>query len=139
MNDNLFQKMAFLYVGSANFDADVQFYRNVLGAEVVWAFHAYDAKVAAFKLGDSPLILIADHLIAPSTMPMFEVSDLASTIDQLTVKGWVAERGPIEMPNGPSYVFKDPSGNRYAIFEDIRPLALEKAYQDPNNSGRILL
>ena len=137
MNDNLFQKMAFLYVGSADFDADTHFYREVLGAEMVWAFDAFDAKVAAFKLGDSPLILIADHLTAPGTMPMFEVNNLALTIEQLTARGWVAERGPIEMPNGPSYVFKDPSGNRYAIFEDVRPLALEKAYQDPNNTGRI--
>jgi predicted enzyme related to lactoylglutathione lyase len=138
MNDRLFAKMAFLYVGSADFDADFRFYHDVLGAKLVWGFDRFGAKVAAFKLGDGPLILIADHLSAPSTMPIFEVSDLALTIDQLTSKGWKADHEPMEMPNGTCYVFHDPSGNRYAIFENVRPLAMEKAYQDPTNTHRIL-
>jgi catechol 2,3-dioxygenase-like lactoylglutathione lyase family enzyme len=91
MNDSLFSKMAFLYVGSDDFEADFHFYRDVLGAQLVWGFDRFGAKVAAFKLGDSPLILIADHLSAPSTMPIFEVGDLALTVDQLTSKGWATE------------------------------------------------
>jgi predicted enzyme related to lactoylglutathione lyase len=138
MNDHLFSKMAFLYVGSADFEADFHFYRDVLAATLVWGFDRFGAKVAAFKLGDSPLILIADHLSAPSTMPIFEVGDLALTIDRLTSKGWKADREPIEMPNGTCYAFKDPSGNRYAIFENVRPLAMEIAYRDPSNTHRIL-
>jgi predicted enzyme related to lactoylglutathione lyase len=138
MNNSLFSKMAFLYVGSTDFEADFHFYRDVLGAQLVWGFDRFGAKVAAFKLGDSPLILIADHLSAPSTMPIFEVGDLALTVDRLISKGWTADREPMEMPNGTCYVFHDPSGNRYAIFENIRPLAMENAYQDPTNTHRIL-
>jgi predicted enzyme related to lactoylglutathione lyase len=138
MNDRLFSKMAFLYVGSADFEADFHFYRDVLGAALVWGFDRFGAKVAAFKLGDSPLILIADHLSAPSTMPIFEVSDLALTIDQLTSQGWKADRESIEMPNGTCHTFKDPSGNRYAIFENVRPLVMENGYRDPSNTHRIL-
>ncbi|MBE9138224.1 VOC family protein [Nodosilinea sp. LEGE 07088] len=137
MNNNLFSKMAFLYVGSADFEADFEFYRNVLGAQLVWGFDRFGAKVAAFKLGDSPLILIADHLSAPSIMPIFAVDDLSNVVATLTAKGWQAERGPMEMPNGTCYVFHDPSGNRYGIFEDVRPFAMEKAYQDPTNTHRI--
>ncbi|MFM2303352.1 MAG: hypothetical protein RLZZ135_761 [Cyanobacteriota bacterium] len=135
--DNLFSKMAFLYVGSSDFDADFHFYRQVLGAQLVWGFDRFGAKVAAFKLGNSPLILIADHLAAPSTMPIFEVDNLALTIEQLTSRGWIADRA-MEMPNGTCHVFQDSSGNRYAIFEDVRPLAMENAYRDPNNTHRIL-
>jgi predicted enzyme related to lactoylglutathione lyase len=138
MSDDLFKKMAFLYVGSSDFDADFRFYRDVLGAQLIWGFDRFGAKVAAFRLGDSPLILIADHLATPSTMPIFEVDDLALAVEQLTLKGWKADRGPMEMPNGTCYVFQDPSGNRYAIFEDVRPLAMENAYQDPSNTHRIL-
>ena len=137
MNNNLFSKMAFLYVGSADFEADFGFYRNVLGAQLVWGFDRFGAKVAAFKLGDSPLILIADHLSAPSTMPLFSVDDLSNAVATLTAKGWQAERDPMEMPNGTCYVFHDPSGNRYGIFEDVRPFAMEKSYQDPTNNHRI--
>jgi predicted enzyme related to lactoylglutathione lyase len=138
MSDDLFKKMAFLYIGSADFDADFRFYRNVLGAQLVWGFDRFGAKVAAFKLGDSPLILIADHLAAPSTIPIFEVDDLVLAFEQLTLKGWKADRGSMEMPNGTCYVFQDPSGNQYAIFEDVRPLAMENAYQDISNTHRIL-
>jgi predicted enzyme related to lactoylglutathione lyase len=138
MDDSFFLRMAFLYVGSADFDTDFHFYRHVLSAQLVWGFDRFGAKVAAFKLGDGPLILIANHLSAPSTMPIFEVGDLALTIDRLTSKGWTADREPLEMPNGTCYVFHDPSGNRYAIFENVHPLAMEKAYQDPTNTHRIL-
>ncbi|MGL4618525.1 MAG: VOC family protein [Chroococcidiopsis sp.] len=138
MSDTLLSKMAFLYVGSSDFDADFHFYRQVLGAQLVWGFNRFGAKVAAFQFGDSPLILIADHLDAPSTMPIFEVDDLALAVEQLILKGWKADRGPMEMPNGTCYVFQDHSGNRYAIFEDVRPLAMENAYQDPSNTHRIL-
>lgn len=61
-------------------------------------FDRSGTKVAAFKLGDSPLILIAAHLAVPSTMPIFEVADLALVTEQLTSKGWTADRGPMEMP-----------------------------------------
>jgi catechol 2,3-dioxygenase-like lactoylglutathione lyase family enzyme len=138
MNGRLFSKMAFLYVGFADFNTDLHFYRDVLGAKLVWGFDRLGAKVAAFKLGDGSLILIADHLSAPSTIPIFEVSDLALTVDQLISKGWKADHEPMEMPNEPCYVFHDPSGNRYAIFENVRPLAMEQAYQDPTNTHRIL-
>jgi predicted enzyme related to lactoylglutathione lyase len=137
MSKDLFKKMAFLYVGSSDFDADFHFYRDVLGAQLVWGFDRFGARVAAFKIGDSPLILIADHLAAPSTMPIFEVDNLAFVVEQLKSKGWKADRGPMEIPNGSCYVFHDPSGNRYAVFENIRPLAAEVAYQDPTNSHRI--
>jgi predicted enzyme related to lactoylglutathione lyase len=137
-NDTLFSKMAFLYVGSSDFEADFHFYRHLLRAQLVWGFDRFGAKVAAFKLGDSPLILIADHLTAPSTMPIFMVNDLALTIKQLTLRGWRSERESIEIPNGTCYVFQDPSKNRYAIFENVRPLAMENAYQDPTNIHRIL-
>lgn len=138
MNNTLFSRIAFLYVGSSNFETDLHFYRYILGAKLIWGFDRFEAKVAAFQLGDSPLILIADHLTAPSIMPIFEVKDLTLTIKILTSRGWRAEREPIEIPNGTCYVFQDPSGNRYAIFDNIRPLAMENAYEDPTNTHRIL-
>lgn len=138
MPDSLFSKIAFLYVGSSEFEADLHFYRDTLGAQLVWGFDRFGAKVAAFNLGDGPLLLIADHLDSPSTMPILEVDDLEQAISTLRQRDWQYERGPIEMPNGPCYIFRDPSENRYGIFQDVRPLAMEKAYRDPDNTHRIL-
>ena len=37
------------------------------------------------------------------------------------LRGWVPENGPFEIPNGPCYTFRDPTGVRLAIYENQRP------------------
>jgi hypothetical protein len=39
-----------LYIGTSDFDRDCAYYGTVLGAERVWAFQAFGAKVAAFRV-----------------------------------------------------------------------------------------
>jgi len=39
----------------------------------------------------------------------------------LKKRGWKPQGGRIEIPNGPCYAFEDPSKNRFAIFENVRP------------------
>ena len=51
----------YLYVGTADFDRDCAYYATVLGAKRVWAFHAFGARVAAFRVCQGPLVLLADH------------------------------------------------------------------------------
>src|SRR4051812_4451916 len=68
--------LAYLYIGTASFERDVAYYRDVLGAEVVWAFAGFGAKVAALRVCDSPLPLLADHRPAPSCMPVLAVENL---------------------------------------------------------------
>ncbi len=126
-------KLRFLYVGSRRFDDDVKYYRDSISAEQVWNFKAFGARVAAFHLGEGPLLLLADHRPAPSCIPVFEVKDLKITISELGAKGVRPDRGPFEIPNGPCCMFKDPSGNEFAIFQDERPNVLEEAYSDPRN------
>lgn len=116
-----FKRLAYLYVGSREFEKDLAYYRDVLGAEVVWNFHAFGAHVAAVRLGDGPLYLLADHRAAPSVLPVYEVETLAKTVKQLKAKGWKPAGEPFEIPPGPCYLFKDPSGNELAIYENVRP------------------
>ncbi len=113
--------LAFLYMGTANFARDVAYYRDVLGAELVWNRTGFGAHVAAFRLGEGPLLLLADHRPAPSLMPIYEVADLKATAKALKKRGWKPDGGSFEIPNGPCYAFEDPSGNRFAIFENVRP------------------
>ena len=40
--------LKYLYVGTSRFDEDLVFYRDVLGAEEVWNFEEFGARVAAF-------------------------------------------------------------------------------------------
>ena len=113
--------LKYLYVGSGTFDADAEFYGGVIGAEKVWDFNNFGARVAAFRLADGPLFIIADHRPAPSCLPVFAVPDVAATTADLTSRGWKADAGPFEIPDGPCYLFRDRSGNQLAVFGNVRP------------------
>ena len=130
-----FGELAYLYVGTSDFERDVAFYRDVLGAPVVWRFAKFGAQVAAFRVGPGPLLLLADHRPAPSCMPIFAVTDLDETSRALRERGWVPTAGPFEVPDGPCYLFHDPSKNPMAILELRRPGALEAAYADGRAPG----
>ena len=123
-------RLVYLYVGTADFERDFGYYRDVLGAEVVWAFDQFNAKVAALPLCDGPLFLLADHRPAPSCLPIFAVEDLESTVTELQQRGWQSAGEPIELPNGPCYRFNDPSGNTLAVLQNLRPEAMEQAFAD---------
>jgi predicted enzyme related to lactoylglutathione lyase len=130
-------RLAYLYIGTAAFDRDVAYYRDVLGAEVVWAFNAFDAKVAALRVADGPLFLLADHRPAPSCMPILAVENLEATVEELKERGWHFEGNLFEIPNGPCCRFNDPSGNPLALFQDVRPDAMERAFADKDNPRAI--
>ena len=132
-----FKSLRFPYLGSAGFDEDLAFYRQVLGADRVWQFDAFESQVAAVRLGDGPLVLLADHRPAPSCILVYEVEDLDRTAADLRARGWQPSGERFEIPNGPCFVFNDPSGNPLAIFEDQRPQAMERAFADSENGPAV--
>jgi len=120
-----FGPLRFLYIGTDDTERDAAWYRDVIGARLRWRHQAFGADVAALEVGPGPLVLLADHRKAPSVMPIFEVEDLKATAKALKARGWKPKGARFEIPNGPCYVFEDPSGNEWAVFEDVRPGALE--------------
>ena len=129
--------LEYLYIGTADFDRDCAYYEKVLGAERVWAFHAFGAKVAAFRVCEGPLLLLADHRPAPSCMPVLAVADLDATITALKARGWQSDGEAFEIPNGTCFRCADPSGNPYALFQNDRPEAMERAYAAKDNADAI--
>jgi predicted enzyme related to lactoylglutathione lyase len=125
-------RLAYLYLGSADFDADMAYYRDVVGAAVVWNFARFGARVAAVRVAAGPLLLIADHRPSPSILPIWAVDDLDATEEQLRARGWIADER-VEVPDGPVALFHDPSGNQLALLGEDRPAALEAAYRDDGN------
>ncbi|HEY8208396.1 MAG TPA: VOC family protein [Myxococcaceae bacterium] len=130
-------ELKYLYLGTSRFDDDLAYYRDVLGAEEVWHFQKFGARVAAFRVAAGPLLLIADHRPAPSCLPVFAVPDLAAMVRELSARGWSPESGPFEIPDGPCYLFRDKSGNQLAVFGNVRPDALGGAYRDPGNEAAV--
>jgi hypothetical protein len=123
---NPFRRLVYVYIGTSNFDGDLEFYENKLGAELLWNLKDFGARVAAFDLCGEPYLLIADHVKAPSKRLIYEVENLEEAADALKGRGWKPEGGSFEIPDGPCMNFKDGSGNEYAILEMARPHILEK-------------
>jgi predicted enzyme related to lactoylglutathione lyase len=118
-------ELKYLYVGTGHFDDDLAYYRDVIGAEMRWNFQKFGARVAGFRVAAGPLLLIADHRPAPSCLPVFAVSDLDATVRALEKRGWKADTGPFDIPDGPCYLFRDKSGNQLAVFGNVRPNMLD--------------
>ena len=123
-----FGKLQYLYVGTADLDRDLGYYTKVLGGTVLWNYHEFGAKVAALQLCEGPQYILADHRDAPSVLPIFEVGDLKRTSKELRSRGWKSEGRSFEIPPGPCLLFKDPSGNELALFENVRPRMMEESF-----------
>jgi catechol 2,3-dioxygenase-like lactoylglutathione lyase family enzyme len=121
-------KLGYLYVGTSDFKRDLEYYTKVLGAEILWNYHEFGANVAGLRLGEGPQYLLADHRPSPSCLPLFEVEDLNATAKGLRTRGWKPEGKSVEIPPGPCYVFRDPSGNPLGIFENARPGLVAQAF-----------
>lgn len=116
-----FGPLRYLYVGSSDVGRDLEFYRDRLGAEIVWDFRESGAHVAAVRFGTGPLLLLADHRPARSVIYVFDVADLDAARKRLEARGWKAPGEPFELPDGPCLTFRDPSGNELGLLQPDRP------------------
>ena len=126
-------RLVYLYVGSRDVARDLAFYRDQLGGELAWRFRAFEADVAAVRLGDGPLVLLADHRDSPSVLQIWAVEDLDRAVTWLEAAGWQGGHRRVEVPDGPCLLMSDPSGNEIALLEQVRPAALDKSWRDPEN------
>ena len=126
---SLLKRLAYIYVGTSDYGEDYKFYKDTLGAELVWEFEKFGAKVAAFDLCGEPFLLIADHVKPPSKRLIYEVDDIADASKKLKAKGWTPDGSKFEIPDGPCINFKDRSGNEYSILQMTRPRILEKEFR----------
>jgi len=119
-------RLIYLYVGSADVPADVAFYRDQLGAEVVWHHRAMGTEVAALRLGDGPLVLLADHREPGTVLPIWTVEDLDTAAAELKASGWTDRATRVEVPDGPCLLLRDPSGNEIGLLHQVRPGVMDQ-------------
>jgi len=114
-------RLVYLYVGSADIGRDVEFYSEQLGGEVVWRVEGMGAEVAAVRLGDGPLVLLADHREPRTVVQVWAVNDLEAAERDLNASGWRGSGRHLEVPDGPILVLADPSGNEIGLLQQTRP------------------
>ncbi len=92
----------------------------------MWKIHAYEVWVACIVLSEKePYVLLANHLEKNDMVLIYRVGNLDETAFMLRSKGWKEERR-LEIPPGPCCTFRDPAGNRMAIYEKLRPYVMKE-------------
>ncbi len=114
----------FLYIPTNDTAADIAYFRDVLGAEVVFTIESGDTRVGAVRFGDRPLLLFADHLDGERPFMIFRTSDLKAKLDELEGNGWARDE-EFEIPHGPCCTFETPAGHRVGFYELTRPEVAE--------------
>ena len=121
----LFEALDFLYVPSADVAAEVAYFTDVLGAELVFAIDSGGTRVAMLRLGgESTPVLVTDHLPDDRPVFLFRVASLDDASIRLRDRGWTPDR-TIELPMGPATTFTSPGGVRLAIYEASRPFVVD--------------
>jgi hypothetical protein len=92
--------------------------------------------VAALRLGEGPLLLLADHRPPGECRPLYAVDDLAPAVRAARAAGaqHVTEVG---VPPGPCAIFDDPDGNPVGLIEETRPGRMEAAFASPENDAAL--
>jgi glyoxalase/bleomycin resistance protein/dioxygenase superfamily protein len=120
-----FEQLDFVYMPSRDVAADVRYFTDVLGAELVFAIDAMGTRVAMVKLADAaPALLLADHVEGDQPILVYRVGDLDSALADLQTHGWKEARS-LELPMGPASSFTTPGGQRIALYESTRPGVVE--------------
>jgi predicted enzyme related to lactoylglutathione lyase len=110
-----------LYVPSRDVDADVRFYRDVLGGRIVFAIEAMGTRVAEVALGpQGPRVVLAEHLTGAVPILLHRVSDVDEMLEECGARGLQVERR-VELPLGPCATFRSPGGQRLGFYQLTRP------------------
>jgi catechol 2,3-dioxygenase-like lactoylglutathione lyase family enzyme len=110
-----------LYVPSRDVAADLRFYREALGARIVFAIEAMGTRVAEVALAaEGPRIVLAEHLAGEAPVLLHRVDDLDGALRDLGDRG-VAPEHRVELPLGPCATLRTPGGQRLGLYERTRP------------------
>jgi hypothetical protein len=118
---SVFEQLDFVYMPSHDVAADVHYFTEVLGAELVFAVEGMGTRVAMVNVTDQPPgILLAGHLEGERPILVYRVADIGMATEELESRGW--QRGQsLEIPHGPVCTFVTPGGHRLAIYQLTRP------------------
>ncbi|MCA1691253.1 MAG: VOC family protein [Acidimicrobiales bacterium] len=127
----MFLSLDFVYVPTADVDGTADHYVDVLGGRLHWKVRGMGTVVACLRISDEgPAILLSGQLEGETPILIYRVADYATAVATLRERG-VADIEELEIPHGPCASFRVAGGQRYALYELVRPGA------DAHFEGRI--
>jgi hypothetical protein len=115
-----FESLDFIYMPSRDPAADLDWFENVLGADVVFAIEAFGTRVAMVQVAAGPAVLLAGHLEGERPVLVFRVDSLDRATGELKEAG-AQVSAEFGIPHGPVREIEAPGGQRLAIYELTRP------------------
>lgn len=117
----MFLSLDFVYVPTADVDTTARHYVEVLDARLEWKVRGMGTVVACLTVADEgPAILLSGHLEGETPILIYRVADYAATVDALRQAG-LEDITELEIPPGPCASFRMAGGQRYAVYQLIRP------------------
>ena len=119
----MFGSLDYVYVPAPDIDGEVLRYVQTLGAALVWKVRGMGTTVACLRVGASaPAILLAGHLRGQGAILVYRVRDYAATVARLRARNLTVRE--LEIPHGPCATFTMEAGQRYAVYQLVRPDAV---------------
>jgi len=108
----VFDRLDFVYQPSRDVAADLRYYVDTLGAEVVFTVERFATRVAMLRVSDDgPHVLLAEHLGGDAPVLVYRVDDLAAARERLPATE------PFEFPFGDGLILSSPAPQRIAVYE----------------------
>ena len=121
----MFLSLDFVYVPTADVDAAAARYVDALGATLEWKVRGMATVVACLRVADTgPAILLSGHLEGENPILVYRVADYAATVAALRAAG-IGPVRELDIPHGPCASFRGPGGQRYAVYQVVRPGAAD--------------
>jgi predicted enzyme related to lactoylglutathione lyase len=125
------ESLDYIYLPAPDIEASIKLYTEGLGGVLLWRVRDGSTWVAAVRLVETaPPILLANHLEPGHGLMVYRVKDLETARRTLSGGGWSAEGESLQIPQGPCLVFRDPGGQRLALYQLVRP------WMDQHFNGR---
>jgi hypothetical protein len=119
----MFGSLDYIYTPAGDVDGEAQRYAETLGAELVWKVRAMGTTVACVRVGEQgPAILLSGHLHGTGPILVYRVADYAATVGELRQRNVAVHE--LEIPHGPCATFTMAAGQRYAVYQLVRPDAV---------------
>jgi hypothetical protein len=121
--ESTFLSLDFVYVPTADVDSTARHYVEAFGADLRWKVRGMGTVVACVVLpGQGPNVLLSGHLEGDVPVLIYRVADYRATVDGLRAAG-VDDLHELEIPHGPCASFRVAGGQRFAVYELVRPEA----------------